>query len=113
MSTIDSSEKQDRVPELPTAIDIATFNHRHVPLSKELASPTHGASLSRQLSTSSHVDIGRFDPEGVEQLRRTLSRQSQEYNQRATVQSVSSDTTLALDNGPFDFEKTLRHVIKR
>ena len=114
-SQLESSENQDKVPELPTATDLASFNHRHSTDPANKTSPVHdtrGAPLSRQLSSGSHVDIGFFDPAGVEILRRTLSRQSQ-GGQRGTVHSTASYTTIAFDEGPFDLEKTLRHVIKR
>ena len=78
------------------------------------------------MSGSSHVDIGFLDPEGVEQLRRTLSRQSENQShsalhaeqskagERQSTHSGSTDVTLAGPNdGPFDFEKTLRNVIKK
>ena len=112
---LDSLERQDHVPELPTALDIAAVNHRHGADSKGVSSPTKdsfGTPLARQPS-GHHVDIGIFDPQGMEQLRRTMSTQSQAARHDRTVRSVSSDSTLAFDDGPFDFEKTLRHVIKR
>ncbi|KAI0332261.1 pleiotropic drug resistance ABC transporter [Cubamyces sp. BRFM 1775] len=142
---LESLEGQDRVPELPTATHIAaaygnaavhnathhssasTPEEEHPPRSPNI--DTHGHPLGRTVSSTSRVDIGRFDPEGVEQLRRTMSMQSQSNadlarcttrhggDQRsAHSQSRSSEATLTLTHpidGPFDFEKALRNVFKR
>ena len=137
---LESLEGNDKVPELPTASHIAAaygaaaiHNAHHRADSDSRSAPsspvvdTHGQPLTRQQSSGSHVDIGHFDPEGVMQLRRTLSRQSEQQHphsphiahpptkdeQGRSTRSVSTDTTLASDASPFDFEKTLRHVIKR
>ncbi|KAI0827349.1 pleiotropic drug resistance ABC transporter [Trametes gibbosa] len=84
-------ESLDRVPELPTATQLAAAHSAHAshpsspqpqeehprsPVISE-ASYAHGHALHRTTSAASHVDIGHFDPEGVAHLRRTLSRQSQ------------------------------------
>ncbi|RDX52640.1 pleiotropic drug resistance ABC transporter [Lentinus brumalis] len=131
---LESLEQRDTVPELPTATDIAgaygqaAIHNLHeerrdrgrsgsAPSSPAMPSQNH--PLTRQMSSSSRssrVDIGFFDPEGVEQLRRTLSRQSETHGrgEGQSVHSGSTDETLSGSNdGPFDFEKTLRNLIKK
>jgi hypothetical protein len=72
--------------------------------------------------SASHVDINHFDPEGMDALKRTMSRASQAAQGRSEspvpplptrVKSDRSDMTLTPADGPFDFEKTLRTVIQR
>ena len=61
------------------------------------------------------VDVHFFDPEGVRELQRTYSRQSQQQSRsqlnvhpnKEDRRSVSTDTTLASQASPFDLEKTL------
>lgn len=141
---LESLEQRDTVPELPTATDIAgaygqaAIHNLHeerrdrgrsgsAPSSPAMPSQNH--PLTRQMSSSSRssrVDIGFFDPEGVEQLRRTLSRQSETQSphiahagpsgrgEGQSIHSGSTDETLSGSNdGPFDFEKTLRNLIKK
>ncbi|KAI0767296.1 pleiotropic drug resistance ABC transporter [Fomes fomentarius] len=128
---LESLEQRDNVPELPTATQLAAIHnnyqhhdqhHDRSPDNRPSPTDTHGHPLSRQKSNSSHVDVGFFDAEGVAQLRRTLSRQSEAHSpiglqpcgqgERHSTHSASTDVTLA-SNSPFDFEKTLRDVIKR
>ncbi|KAI0356868.1 pleiotropic drug resistance ABC transporter [Trametes cingulata] len=150
---LESLEGQDRVPELPSATQIAAaygnaavHNAAHSssnssqstpeqqpPRSPSIGEATYGSPLHRTTSSASHVDIGHFDPQGVEQLRRTMSMQSQSQSHAELPHSISrhghghadkprsahsrsqeSDLTLTgpLD-GPFDFEKALRNVIKK
>ncbi|KAG5644207.1 hypothetical protein DXG03_008870 [Asterophora parasitica] len=63
----------------------------------------------RRGSTASHVDVNYFDPEGVRNLNRTLTRMSH-ANDRPSL--ATSDDTLTAD-GPFDFEKTLKNLVKQ
>lgn len=134
-SQLEALEGHDRVPELPTPSDIAAsygnaahhnLPHPHSPsIDVDPASERHNIPLTRQLSSGSHVDIGHFDPEGVAQLRRSLSRQSHNGNplpfdlsplgegERRSANSISTEVTLASPDAPFDFEKTLRNVVKK
>ncbi|CAA7262034.1 unnamed protein product [Cyclocybe aegerita] len=77
----------------------------------------HSSHDKRQRSNSSvsHVDVGFFDPAGVRELRRTMSLQRQEeQHEMQEVASMVSDATLRIsDDGAFDFEKTLRHVLRK
>ncbi|KAJ6552975.1 pleiotropic drug resistance ABC transporter [Mycena capillaripes] len=61
-------------------------------------------------STVARVDVDFFDPNGVRQLRRTLTEMS--------LRESGSDTSEALlvppaGAEPFDFEKTLRDIVRR
>ncbi len=134
-SQLEATEGHDRVPELPTSTDIAAASgnpphhnlaHPHSPsIDAHRASERHNIPLTRQPSSGSHVDIGRFDPEGVAQLRRSLSRQSNNATplpfdlcllregERRSAHSVSTEVTLASPDAPFDFGKTLRKVVKK
>ena len=81
-----------------------------------LARPRRGSSISR-------VELNFFDPEGVKELERTLTHQSNSNKSNKSNksnrgldsrQSVASDTTLATKEGePFDLAKTLRKVIQK
>ncbi|KAF8149941.1 pleiotropic drug resistance ABC transporter [Crassisporium funariophilum] len=73
----------------------------------------------RRDPTASHVDVDFFDPGGVRQLRRTLTRMSSmaegghlEPDDVEQTTSVSSNDTLTTD-GPFNFEKTLKSLVKK
>ncbi|KAF7984655.1 hypothetical protein HWV62_12906 [Athelia sp. TMB] len=85
-------------------------------------SPTLPKHRPRRGSSVSRVDIGFFDPQGVDDLRRTMSRRSESAAEHGLPPSVGrkasqppssagSERTLAQE--PFDFEKTLRDVVKR
>lgn len=62
-------------------------------------------------SCSSRVPVGYFDQEGVSQLRRTITNLSESARGRETVLS-SSETLSVPATGPFDFEKTLRTIMR-
>lgn len=67
-------------------------------------------------ASASRVDIGHFDPIAVDELRRTLSRPSGEVPGGANLDrtlSGGSDMTLSPGEGPYDFEKALRMVMRR
>lgn len=56
------------------------------------------------------VDVDFFDPSGVAELRRSMSRASVGQHGRAEPSqlSVVSEDTLIPENGPFDLEKVAR-----
>ena len=61
----------------------------------------------RGYSSCSHVPVGYFDQQGVSQLRRTLTHLHE------TEGGVESTETLSVPTGgSFDFEKTLRTIMK-
>lgn len=77
---------------------------------------------TRRESLVSRVDIGYFDPSGINELRRTMTRMSLgnpeadvvDLNLRKDLsKSGNSYATLTPGDGPFDFEKTLRDVVKK
>ena len=133
---LEAVEGHDRVPELPDSIHLPTAygnaaHHNYgQPHSPSRESPKGvsfgGVPMNRRHSSSSYVSIDHFDPEGVAQLRRSLSRQSQNRpesleeehpSHRLSVKrssnSVATDVTLTSPDGPFDFEKTLRTAIRK
>jgi ATP-binding cassette subfamily G (WHITE) protein 2 (SNQ2) len=67
----------------------------------------------RQPSCAGRVDVDFFDPHGVRNLNRTLSHMSV-GRVKEDILSISgtSDETL-IPEGPFDFEKTLRTLLRR
>ncbi|KAF8997054.1 pleiotropic drug resistance ABC transporter [Cyathus striatus] len=109
--TIPRTSQPPLITEEPTTTTPPT-EHKHSFLNHEHPPPG---------STVSHVDVDFFDPNGVQHLRRTLTN-SPSYQDpksegcrqcgRETFRESSSDTTLAGDQ-PFDFEKTLRDIIRK
>lgn len=79
-------------------------------------------TYKRRGSTASHVDVGFFDPEGVQALERTISRMTSNHGDADTQDAASykkfeekssSDSSVTLGESRFDFEKTLREVAQR
>ncbi|EAU85334.2 ABC transporter [Coprinopsis cinerea okayama7 len=73
---------------------------------------------SRRMSTASRVSIDFFDPQGVEGLRRSMTREKQ--TQPSTVpfpapasSDASSDDSFDMDSKDFDLEKWIRQMIQR
>lgn len=68
-------------------------------------------------SGESRVDINHFDPEGVDQLRRTLSNRShyvsESGDKQARPTSAKSDADTVTAEDAFDFEKVLRGLMQR
>jgi len=62
--------------------------------------------------TSNRVTVGYFDRAGVDQLRRTLTHLSETYDPE-NARALSSETLSVPAAGPFDFEKTLRTIMKK
>jgi len=56
--------------------------------------------------TSDRVTVGYFDRAGVDQLRRTLTHLSETYDPENETLSIPA-------TGPFDFERTLRTIMKK
>lgn len=67
---------------------------------------------ARGHSTCSRVPVGYFDQEGVNQLRGTLTTLSETMVATGAVLSESTETLSVPATGPFDFEKTLRNIMK-
>jgi len=93
-------------------------------------SPRGRASRPRRSSSVSRVSVGYFDPVGVQELRRALSRRStndleristeksthdRPYAQNSESLAASSTITLTgfkVDEG-LDFEKTIRRIVRK
>ena len=85
-------------------------------------------SRARRNSNVSHVDINFFDPDGVGELQRTLSRKDEQEKlvrtrtrhreplhdqEKGRLSVESSDSTLNDHDEPFDFQKTLIRVVRK
>lgn len=85
-------------------------------------------SRPRRNSNVSHVDINFFDPNGVRELERTLSRKDEQEKivrartrdreplhdpEKGRLSVQSSDSTLNVCDEPFDFQKTLLRVVRK
>lgn len=92
---------------------IHTQHHEQSPPVTRHQRPRAGSNASH----ASHVSIDYFDPAGVNELRRTLSRQvtNEQATARASPRSIGgeSEMTLAAGDGPFDFEKLLRSMVRK
>ncbi|KAH9927376.1 pleiotropic drug resistance ABC transporter [Amylocystis lapponica] len=117
-------EDSDTVPALPLGPSVlaahgnAAFHNAHTHNPSPYPSQGPGPSPG----STSHVDIGHFNPSGVDELRRTMSRVSADQGQSVHTkekeaagerQSYTSEATLRPGEGPFDFERALRQVIKK
>ncbi|TFK38227.1 pleiotropic drug resistance ABC transporter [Crucibulum laeve] len=67
----------------------------------------------RRGSSVSRVDIDFFDPTGVRDLHRTLSRKSTHHGEKRPSTTESDITLAPIGDGPFDFEKTLRGLLRK
>jgi ATP-binding cassette subfamily G (WHITE) protein 2 (SNQ2) len=77
-----------------------------------------GQHPRRTSSISTEVGIGHFDLTGVEELRQTMSRisvnpQNDDVKKTEKNSAFRSDVTLTVGDGPFDFEKCLRDIVKK
>lgn len=123
--------QEEDVPQIPgpqgaahqAAANIHNAVHPHRQQSHPPAAPAAN-HLKRVTSTHSRVSVDYFDPDGVKELRRTMSRQSQQQRERShsidpavrnarRTSSAESESTLAVGDGDFDFEKTLQKVMRR
>lgn len=111
--------------------------HEHSPVSPPV---TRHARRGSTASHASHVSLDYFDPVGVNELRRTLSQQQDELRRTMSQQAthnakkstssqnspesgskrgagrsfdLDSEETLAVGDGPFDFERTLRLTMRK
>jgi hypothetical protein len=79
-------------------------------------------NLSHRDSRVSRVSIDYFDPEGFQELKLALDRLASlemppmtltPSRQRDEDEDKASDITLAVGEGPFDIEKSLRLIVKK
>lgn len=146
-----TNEDRDLVPELPSTPGLATtYTHNsslhnlhqqhspHPPPSSYPSSPVvnnssgyagptsyTGPALQRTTSHVSSVDVGFFDPDGVDQLRRTMSRVSTRLSaerERGThpphpspgsPESVGSTNETVVMDEKFDFAKVLGEFMRK
>jgi ATP-binding cassette subfamily G (WHITE) protein 2 (SNQ2) len=99
-------------------VDVGQYDPTGVPSAMQ---NRRWSAMSRG-SAVSHVDIGHFDPAGVEELRRSLQNSPPPAVQHVKLEpgaeltrqiSAKSEVTLTPGDGPIDFEKTLRTIMKR
>jgi hypothetical protein len=109
MSFQHNADDDTVLSDLPTREALAVHMPRS-PLSSPIVPSSSRNQIEHRSSFASHVDVGFFDPEGVRNLNRTLSRIS-------TSRDAQSDPTvlddILISEGPFDLEKTLRAIMKR
>lgn len=123
-----SSGVVSRQPSDPTLNNVSTtahpeHEHQHHSSPHPPHSHPNGLGRSRRLSTASRVSVDFFDPEGVSELKRTLTQDRMSMKagldaekskdpERGSMQSDSS--TLPVDSeGAFDLEKMIRTIIRR
>jgi ATP-binding cassette subfamily G (WHITE) protein 2 (SNQ2) len=101
MSDIERVARNDQsVDSLPPAPEGSQPN--------DLSSPP----VPHRVRASSRVTMGYFDRAGVDQLRQTLTRLS-ETRDPENEHAFSSETLSVPATGPFDFERTLRNLMKK
>ncbi|KAI5121205.1 hypothetical protein M0805_006006 [Coniferiporia weirii] len=117
---------RDIVPELPAGPAMAAaaigdaFHQRSRP---QFEQPSSGTGRRRSGSHTS-VAIDHFDPEGVNELRRTFTRQSAAAQSTTSVNvpkpvvptssaRSTSESTAVSESDKFDFEKHLRGVVRQ
>lgn len=118
----------DHLPEVPLGTSTAAAygnaavhysdshddSHNHVPRSPRLHD-------TEEEGRHRHVSLTHFDPTGVDELKRTMSRISERRAPSTHLvptgashhSSDDSDHTLAPGDGPFDFEKALQQMVRR
>lgn len=108
------SNNGSRAPSPPALLDV---NLNTSPVTRYITPSSPRAARPRRGSSVSRVELSFFDPEGIRELERTLTLQSNSNKSNRgldPLQSVASDTTLATKEGePFDLAKTLRKVIQK
>ncbi|KAF8196094.1 pleiotropic drug resistance ABC transporter [Pholiota molesta] len=73
-------------------------------------------SRGRRNSSVSRVDVDFFDPAGVQDIRRTMSKQLEDSDEQAKGRpsSISTDETIRVrEDEPFDLEKMLRRAVRK
>ncbi|KAF9479336.1 pleiotropic drug resistance ABC transporter [Pholiota conissans] len=117
---IPSSGTVSRVASQPTLSNVEThtsaeeYQHKHGEHPPASHHPEH--HRLRRNSTVSHVEVDFFDPAGVHELQRTMTKQLEAEQAQAQVRSssVSTDSTLRVgEDEPYDFAKVLRYAIRK
>ncbi|TDL30143.1 hypothetical protein BD410DRAFT_780681 [Rickenella mellea] len=106
--------EQDKVPELPSQ----HATHQHYAHDAPPTSFNPAGSRKRKGSTASRVDIDYFDPEGVHNLRRTITQLSAatshgESRRNVSLPEGSDSSEVTIGDEKFDFEQILRTVLQK
>lgn len=111
---LDQSSTQRQVSELPMGPSVVGA-YAHAAAHNATTAPQPSSRLGRKRPPSSarSVSVDFFDPEGVEELRREMSRASEALGSQTEEASVSEDSDHTLQDGRFDLEKTLRHLTQQ
>ena len=111
------SEENDDVPELPPPTPSMAAVHANISGSNPRCSPrtlfSKAPRLERRPSHASSVDVGFFDPSGVNRLRQTLSHLSTDTMRVTPPESVRSGGETIVEEEKFDFEKVLREIFQK
>ncbi|KXN88770.1 Brefeldin A resistance protein [Leucoagaricus sp. SymC.cos] len=109
-----SSNAVSRVPSQPTLLNEDPTQTAELPQYEPPTQfPVSHHTRPRRGSSVSRVDVGFFDPEGVEELRRTLTQESIS-EKKGSRNFSTSDATLAVKEGElFDLAKALRKIVQR
>lgn len=124
LSAPDQGEARDHIAELPPGPSVATsysddaaIHNAHQSSDYAHLSPEVSHSSGPQHGSHSNVDLAMFDPSGVNQLGRRLSRISQESEDkkipdlRSAQSELSNDTAVGEDS--FNLEKTLKNLFQK
>jgi ATP-binding cassette subfamily G (WHITE) protein 2 (SNQ2) len=110
MSFEHTADDDPVLSDLPTREALAAHTSPAIRSTNLPSSSRNQPDEGHRTSCASRVDVDFFDPEGVRNLNRTLSKIS-------TGRDTQSDSTVVDDilfpEGPFDLEKTLRTILKR
>ncbi|KAH9922739.1 uncharacterized protein B0H18DRAFT_1120741 [Fomitopsis serialis] len=107
----------DHMPEVslgtsPAAVYANATIHNNLVAHREHSHELQLPPDAQEEERCRHVSVGHFDPTGVDELKRTMSRLMPAYASHHSSDR-SSDHTLAPGDGPFDFEKSLQHLVRR
>jgi hypothetical protein len=128
--------RDDTPPNVSTAAPAGSNSDNLPQASPDISGNALGVrpNRRRRASSASHVSVDFFDPDGVQDLRRTLNRMPTSEvpvtieeglsEQPVTVQSPrlssvgfqdseASEDTLAAQDASFDFGKTIREVVEK
>ncbi|KAF6764440.1 ABC-2 type transporter-domain-containing protein [Ephemerocybe angulata] len=112
----------------PTLHNIARHDAQQEQSQPESPRPPHAQHpRPRRQSTASRVSVDFFDPEGMAEIRRTLTQDKNKSTDdekagkhdeerprtATTTRSTDSDDTVAADADGFDLEKTIKTIIRR
>ncbi|KZT65216.1 hypothetical protein DAEQUDRAFT_716908 [Daedalea quercina L-15889] len=116
----------DHLPEVPLGTStVAAYGNaavHNIVLGDESSSETRPPNGAHEDSRRGRVSIDYFDPHGVAELQRTMSRIEKQGALSGDIiptaasqhsSEVDSEDTLGVGDGPFDFQKTLQLMVRR